>query len=773
MELIIHNFMCYSDFRVTFNPGEVTLITGPSEIGKSSLFYAIEWALYGKVQKVYRGETQKVSVTLRLPEITIYRQARPGSLVVDYRGHQTKGSAAQKVIDHYFHSKEVWKASSVVEQKRRCFLLECNYKDRLKLLSSLLFDQDDPEYYQNKVEEYRDKVKEKHDRFLSNYEAELRQFSRESFSTTCSPIQIEEEISQTNSEIEKRKNELGEIEREQIRLRERLKIEEEKKEKKKRLEGRLGTLQQELASLDVHQSPETLREKINRITEELNNLKSNQARYQSYRKIKDQIKELKPLSPEFLTSEYYHQVQKEEEIRKEAIQTLQSYRIKYQSEEIDQRKKELQKKIDYHRKTYPLVSKARQMVRVQEELTRYPENYSWRSEDLSQLEKRIEEIKRGLRLLQCPQCRQGLFYHQGKLIISDSKPETREELTRVEKELTRAKKEFHNHQKKEKLLQEKVQLEQDFSDRDKVSEIARYRPIALDRVYRELVSLEKIQVIPPPPVSLKTLQEHHRQLELKKKLKEFPSELSPPPETSELKKKIAQFRDQLKKAEKKKQLEEELSRLKNSLSEIQTNPKIEDKWSQGEQRLSHLHREVEEESSQLVRLREDLKLTIEKERVTRYQEKLSHTISLLDRLVKLRFEMIENLIEDINQNADPVLKKIFDKSVIIQLQLSKKLKTKDLTRNMVNLEIFFDGKKHEKKLCGGENDRISLALLLALNQVSRSPFLLIDELLGTVSSRIAGKCIQQIQKYSRGKYVISIEHNAVQGRYDRVIKLGR
>jgi len=113
----------------------------------------------------------------------------------------------------------------------------------------------------------------------------------------------------------------------------------------------------------------------------------------------------------------------------------------------------------------------------------------------------------------------------------------------------------------------------------------------------------------------------------------------------------------------------------------------------------------------------------------------------------------------------------------VTLQLYKQLKTKKRTKPSVNLKIHYRGAEYDNvnQMSGGEGDRVSLGLVLALNRVSTSPILLLDECMASLNDALRESCLQSLRdsvpQGDGGKTILCINHEDVEGNYDDVIRL--
>ena len=171
MRILLHNFRSHIETEIVLQDGLIHFIKGDSGTGKSTIFQAILWVLYGKEQLVHNVEhpNQRMWVELELDGYKVYRQKGPGLLKVTLDNqersstrcgvdgvsdHQEyKDYLAQGLINQHFGEHDVWIASSYLMQWRLHPFLDYNQKERMLLLNHIAFSGEDPTPRLSKLDE--------------------------------------------------------------------------------------------------------------------------------------------------------------------------------------------------------------------------------------------------------------------------------------------------------------------------------------------------------------------------------------------------------------------------------------------------------------------------------------------------------------------------------------------------------------------------------------------------------------------------------------------
>jgi DNA repair exonuclease SbcCD ATPase subunit len=104
MKLTLKNFRCYTHQTFEFDDDTVTLISGPSGHGKTTILLAIQFALYGSTNHKYLVSHNKTSceVELEYKNFKIKRTKRPNILNVELNSKKFEDKEAQIILNKYF-----------------------------------------------------------------------------------------------------------------------------------------------------------------------------------------------------------------------------------------------------------------------------------------------------------------------------------------------------------------------------------------------------------------------------------------------------------------------------------------------------------------------------------------------------------------------------------------------------------------------------------------------------------------------------------------------
>ena len=153
MILTLKNFRCYENATFDFGESGLTLISGESGIGKSSLLIAIKYVLFGKVPKVVQHGKTTCSVTLTINDMTITRSNRPNKLTVDRPEMSTSiDDDAQEVINKLFG--ESFDMIGYIEQNSMNTFILLSPIEKLGFLEKFAFKNVDLSSLKQKCKDY-------------------------------------------------------------------------------------------------------------------------------------------------------------------------------------------------------------------------------------------------------------------------------------------------------------------------------------------------------------------------------------------------------------------------------------------------------------------------------------------------------------------------------------------------------------------------------------------------------------------------------------------
>lgn len=140
MKIILENFKFYKGINeFTFSKYGISLLSGGSGAGKSTIFAAIHFALFGAGSRSLVGEGM-LSASIDFGDICITRTMRPNTLSFIKEDEKLDGEVAQKEIERIFGV--CFDFVSYIPQKISKTFLEKTSSERIEIIEKLIFSND-------------------------------------------------------------------------------------------------------------------------------------------------------------------------------------------------------------------------------------------------------------------------------------------------------------------------------------------------------------------------------------------------------------------------------------------------------------------------------------------------------------------------------------------------------------------------------------------------------------------------------------------------------
>lgn len=781
MEICLENFKCYHKLiRFKFKPG-LTLIEGNSGVGKSTIFNAISWVLYGYPKNVLpnnidlsKNERTYVSLTLLYDGLRVQRWKRSECLQVTIGEKTLTDSTAQKFIDRKYGPLNVWRSCSYLIQGERNVLLNLSLAERFDLLGYLAFGEDE-----SLLDDYYSKLDTKITELSSLHKVRTSEFQnlRSDFNSKYSGKTFE------HLQKEDIQNKFKQLQEDLNRYREREKLRSE-------LLVRRNTLIQQLNNLPLEiRKPNTADETIDEIQTRINTFESEL----KYRNMVEQLQMYqsqipksfdlnKKVNPKAFTERDLILAQREESDYNSWISNCKKLRLNPENLEII--KSELKRIVDLRDQiTLKLkINGLRSQLRPDFDSDLGIETLEQIRNKILELEISRSEAEKSRDILICPECEASLRYQNGKLLTATGKPVDSDLINNLTKELNNLniKKQISEQQYRISLnvksleSQLNLPLEKipDLTESELNSQIERFnslnklKPVEKPSISSSEISIalneeKEIQSIKTLLIKVDTLKDSIPKHLLDLNSRDWNSKSVTVKELSNKKSEILLYE------ERQKVLMENRSRLEKEINEIKIEPSNEAEIIRLDEALRNLYKQAE-----CLKLQDKLNQT--EEEINRCQKAIQQHIEVRKLIAEVEHSILEKLVTNINCYLNEICSELFDDPISVKLELFKTGKTTGRVRPNVHLKITYHGSEVESlnDLSFGEGDRLSLALTLVLYKVSGSNFLLIDEVLSSLHFAAKDSCCSVIRKVCTGNsLILNILHDATTGLFDDTIKL--
>ncbi len=872
MKIELTSFRYHDHLVVELRDSRIYLLQGNSGVGKSTLFEAIAWALFGKVTKIAplvevigEGETEKkcrTSVSLQVPGLSILRQNNPRVLKVSKNGVQYEDVAAQGVIIESFGEYDFWVATSYLRQKSFNPLMFGSSSEKLELINRLAFQNEDPTQYIERVEKRLKEVSTETITLSSDFNTKLqilrsnmnrygvvdqdlvsppmivfagRYLQVEDARSECSRLRGELDkaranalmVQQLQAQIAQLSSQIGEqtLESLETRLRQ-LELEKERASsyesylsKKRYLAG----MQQQRDALRYRVQTEFVGlEEVIPPCAAWNSQTMSQAvthanNYERNRKLAldlgiEYSNDVIQKELQALREQYNQQLEllKQVEVRSRRKEFLR--RIAETKQRILQQEEALSKLVsdrDLALKEIPSNPTTEHNACIEEQ-----RQLSFKTQRESYLEHMLNVPP-----LSCPHCSGAVRYLSSQLVkiedynvealkaelqgIQDAKKLKLHELSAQQQKYYLEMQDFQrrNNQlsslnigisssEKEvcRLTSELKNLEHTCpplseASNDGVEEDVYQISTRVSSISTRGNNLKQICVMEPPTKTYQEMERENRALlraEVLRNLEKLESQVT------ELEKEVlsANFEETSPPLTMQKIFSERqyLEQVKSQLLHRDMISKELEKADKTAGDPLVLSLEIGDLSSRIekaLRIQEiirdrDSMIPLHNAYISK-QTQSNHVANLQQIMIDSEYSAYALVAKKINAFLEQVIGLLFEESISVKLQMFKSLRSKDRIKPMVNLSVIHrDCEIDVRNLSGGEKDRLSMALTLALMNMSTSPLILIDETFASLgSAEDQERATSILPRYGKeeGKTIICVNPGGPSGWFDDVIKL--
>ena len=725
MEISIKNFRNIENENYLFEDG-LNLIKGESGKGKSTILEAIFWCLYGGkgcFPLTYQKERNFTKVKVKIFNLEITRTKPPEKTIVKYEKKELKDSEAEKFIEDYFGSKELFLASSYLKQNKKNFMIEGKDSEKRDLLKDLFFSES-----------------ETVEKILQKLELRMKE-NKDNIEKILWKIENLEKVEEV--EFFDNKDKYEKLSEKEILVKKELKKATDKLVEVKSLEMFLGEKDfQEKYEKELKTFPENLTlEKLNHWEEYKNKKeKLDSLLTKDFKEEKGNLKEIERKT--IFLKDNLEKIN----ISKEICKNL---KIPYCEIFVKKEIEECEKTLEWKK------SKTLEKV-LTDKIERLNVGFFEKNilqklqEESFNYDKLIEkvEIMKGKSFF-CPSCNLKLIIKNQKLVEKKEKNISQKEAESYKDYISKIK-ELKEKEEELKLRKKIISYENFDENQNWEKRLRLLKEIKFFEINENLENLENscrnIHLTQEKELivhDLKKLEScnfkdflfpenkekyYRRYLEVKEKL-EIISKLSKMEKSSNLEKR------------------------KETLEEVLKTTEIYRKWK----KWINYKEKKENLETEVNLIKEDLK----------------HCENLKKKIEETVREKIESVTFLVNEKLKELSKDLFFKdNVDLEIKMFKKLKNKEEWKSTCNLNVIFNGIEYDSisMLSGGELDRISLILTTVFSFITGKKIIILDESLASLNLDWKENCIKMIKNNLKDRIVVVTCHDIVEGYFDTVIE---
>lgn len=824
MEVSISNFRCYyrNNPTVYYFPTGLCHLTGESGAGKSTIIMAIEWCLYGKNSGIKpRGKNTLVpEVTIRFENFfgrgveedhegndVVLERKSPNFITVFLPNNVSlNADAAQGWINQNFGSRDLWMATSCLFQGTRNIILSGTGEEKFKILRELTYGSDvgdlnDPDWYLQKLRDSYKELSKNCDSLRTKYEAfyDYLEPILDSFETNNNWDPVKESITNIQESIK----------RTTIKLSESRKIWSDYKSSQ--------ALRESLEK-NIEKFPDDIDSQISKFTLEVESLTTKLVEINSQgslRKLKERVVNTLTVdsqihkyqyNPKLYKSLYDRLVQ-----RQNYIKACEKYSLPTDLENLQKWEDELLSLVKYREDLSSYEASAKQ-IRERTDLEKkldvarrqLIDGVTTNSDELDSMMvsmiKEKSELNSSLMSLKskviCPNCNVSIILNNSKGIqesMKTFKPEDEQNFKERLEEITEALADINVQISSVQTVNNLQSRLESFKCEVGIVEVPEMPVIKYLNVIAKknpVASLQNCKVLQEQFVEDLSPTDQDLLLELKlgNDLKDLilDSEVSIEEllekdfnsdgvSAIETKRSLEMAKNSLQKykdlASNRKALISQLASISHIEPKSQLPEFFEDQLNEYNLRLEQgkEFEKIKKENNQLIQKKEQLDIE---------SAKVVTMANLIDIVKRVSLQPMEDVISAINTVTNNILEELYDSPINVLLSVFRNQDdSKTASKMSVNIQIFYGEEAYPNisNLSGGEADRVSLALTLALAKLHHSPMLIFDECMASLNCDYREKCMKVIKDTltDSSKTVFDICHESVEGYHDTIVPISK
>lgn len=148
---------------------------------------------------------------------------------------------------------------------------------------------------------------------------------------------------------------------------------------------------------------------------------------------------------------------------------------------------------------------------------------------------------------------------------------------------------------------------------------------------------------------------------------------------------------------------------------------------------------------------------------------------LLTKATEAERQSLTAAMAEINTYLNQILKRLFTNIPIsVEISTTKELKSKKKPISQrFDIKIFYNNCEYgsSNQLSGGEKDRLSLAITLAMSLKFGGTLLFLDETLASLDTELKSEAVALLKEYCVGRTIVCVAHEETEGIYNHVIRI--